>query len=245
MSESFGVIASFYDEIMRDVPYDMWLEYYRLLLARSDHRARNLLDVCCGTGNVAELLTKAGFRVTGFDLSERMIAKATQKAMDQGLDIRYHTLDATSFELGETFDAAYSFFDSLNYITDANAVAAAIHQVGKHVKKGGSFIFDLNTAYAFEEKMFDQRDRRKSSPVTYQWKGDYDPATLMISVHMKFWKDGQEFTETHVQRAHPREEITAALAEAGFSQIEVFNSYTLDPPNPRSDRVHYVAIKGV
>ena len=59
---------------------------------------------------------------------------------------------------------------------------------------------------------------------------------------MEFWLDEEGFTEEHVQRAHSDEELRAYLDEAGFEVDRTFDSYTLDHPRKKSDRVHYVAI---
>jgi SAM-dependent methyltransferase len=240
---SFGPIAPYYDELMSEVPYKMWVGYYRLLLEQVGARPRTMLDVCCGTGNVTELLAREGYEMTGFDLSAPMIDVARLKAEKKGLEIDYHVADATKLKLGRQFDAAYSFFDSLNYITDPAALARAIKRVGAHVEKGGTFVFDLNTEYAFEKRMFDQRDQRKATRLKYKWEGTYDPATRLIEVDMQFSYNGQEFKEVHVQRAHTDEEVRDLLAKAGFDVAHVYESYTLDLPRKASDRLHYVAIK--
>ena len=240
---SFGPIAPFYDLLMRQVPYGMWSGYYRLLLAQLGAAPVTLLDVCCGTGSLAEILAKEGFQVTGFDASAAMIAEAVRKAKESGLEIDYHVADAATLDLGKEFDAAYSFFDSLNYITEPERLRAALRRLAAHVSTGGSFVFDLNTAYAFEKKMFDQEDMRKSSKLRYRWRGDYDPAERLIRVHMDFWHDGAAFNETHTQRAYSDDEIRAYLDEAGFDVARSYESYTLDPPRKTSDRVHYVAVR--
>src|ERR1039458_10050215 len=49
----------------------------RIWLPRLPPQAR-VLDVCCGTGHLAGLLTARGMRVTGIDLSEAMIAHARE-----------------------------------------------------------------------------------------------------------------------------------------------------------------------
>lgn len=241
---SFGPIAPHYDLLMANVPYDMWSGYYRLLLTQHELYPETLLDVCCGTGTIAELLTEDGYRVAGFDLSEAMIAEARRKARAQGLEIDYWVADATHFELGRTFDGAYSFFDSLNYITTLQGLQEAVAQVGKHLQPGGSFVFDVNTAYAFEQRMFDQEDQRKRALIKYSWTGNYDASSRMIQVRMKFERAGSEFEELHVQRAHSDEEIRDALRSAGFGSVKAYDSYTLDRPRKNSDRVHYVAILG-
>lgn len=241
---SFGPIAPHYDVLMASVPYKMWVSYFLMLLARADQNPKTILDVCCGTGTVAELLAKQGYRLTGIDLSEPMIVSARNKAEQQRLQIDYHVADATNFNLAKTFDSAFSFFDSLNYIASSEGYRSAILSIGRHVKKGGSFVFDLNTAYAFEQRMFDQKENSKSAPLRYKWKGDYDPKSRIIEVVMDFRFEGTEFREIHVQRAHPDSETREFLAEAGFTDVTIYNSYTHDPPSKTSDRVHYVCTKG-
>lgn len=243
---SFGPVAPYYDLLMASVPYRMWLSYWELLLIHQGIEPKSVLDVCCGTGTLTELVAAKVPNVAGIDLSAPMIERAKHKAADKGLPIRYEAADAAEFELHEAFEAAYSFFDSLNYLTTEEHLRRALHRVAAHVKPGGSWIFDLNTAYAFEQQMFDQKDLRAKAKLRYEWKGEYDPASRLIHVHMKFWTlDGQEFTETHVQRAHPLDDVVGMLEEAGFEKIRAFNSYSLDPVRANSDRVHLTAIRSV
>ena len=239
----FNVIAPFYDELMHAVPYDMWTEYLLLLLAQRDVRPKSILDVCCGTGIVTQSLAAKGYEMAGVDLSAPMIVEAKRKAVEADLQIHYLASDAATFDFGRKYECAYSFFDSFNYITDLGHLKKAIENTARHLESGAPFIFDLNTAYAFEAKMFDQQDTRKKTRVQYRWVGDYNSSTRIIEVAMKFWVDGKEYEEKHIQRAHTREEIDTMLLGAGFEQIEVFDSYTLDHPRKQSDRVHFVCLK--
>lgn len=241
--QAFGPVAAFYDELMESVPYRMWASYYLLLLAQQDVHPKRLLDVCCGTGAMCELLEDEGFDLTGFDLSEPMIERAREKANTRGSSTRFFVADAAEVDLGETFDAAFSFFDSLNYIVDPLALQGAFHRVAAHLPPGGSWIFDLNTEYAFENQMFDQQHLKKGSRLRYRWVGDYDREAKLIHVRMRFWVDGVEHQETHVQRAHSEDEVRAMLKEAGFEQVRSFHSYTLGPPRHASDRIHYSCLK--
>lgn len=242
---SFGPVAAHYDRLMDNIPYRMWTSYLQLLFAVQEVKPRKLLDVCCGTGNMCELLSDEDFDVTGFDLSAPMIEEAREKTRLREIagkkPIRYEVADAATFELNDKFEAAYSFFDSLNYIHEPEQLQKAMHRVAAHLEPGGSFIFDVNTAYAFEEQMFDQQSLRKNSPLRYRWRGNWDPETRIIRVDMKFWAGEEEFTETHVQRAYDDDEIRAMLKAAGFEKIKCYHSYTLEKPRETSDRLHYVA----
>jgi SAM-dependent methyltransferase len=241
---SFGPVAAVYDELMHAVPYKMWLQYYESLLSQQRAEPATYLDVCCGTGLIAEMLAEKGAHVVGIDLSTEMIREAQRKAHLKRLDIEYYVADAANINLNRKFDAAYSFFDSFNYIVDPAHLQRAFQCVAKHLNPGGSFIFDLNTAYAYEAKMFDQRDKRMGVKLKYEWKGDYDPVTRLIKVNMTFWYGGKVFHEVHVQRAYTKDQIVAFLNTAGFKDICIYDSYTLDPPRAKSDRIHVTAILG-
>ena len=228
---------------MRTVPYRMWVGYYLLLLSVQDAHPKKILDVCCGTGTMCEMLTDEGFEMAGLDISAPMIEEAKRKAALREMDIPYWCLDASSFELNRQFDAALSFYDSLNNITEPSRLQGAFNSVAAHLPPGASWIFDLNTAYAFEERMFDQQQLRQNAKLKYKWEGEWDPETRLITVRMQFWRKGEPFEEVHVQRAYEDEEIREMLAKAGFESIRCFHSYTLDKPRKNTDRVHYISVK--
>ncbi len=240
---SFRAVAPYYDDLMKSVPYRMWVSYYLLLLAAQDVHPKTILDVCCGTGTMCEMLTFEGFSMAGVDLSEGMIDYAKRKAAKKKLEIDYQVQDACTFELGKTFDSALSFFDSLNNITDPDRLQQAFIRVADHLDPGGSFIFDLNTAYAFEAKLFDQKQLRANAKLRYDWVGDWDPETRLITVNMQFWRGEEYFTEVHKQRAYDEDEVREMLANAGFGYVRAYHSYTLNPPRYASDRLHYAVIK--
>ncbi|RYG26223.1 class I SAM-dependent methyltransferase [bacterium] len=239
---SFGPVAPYYDELMRSVPYRMWTSYYLLLLAHQGVRPTKVLDVCCGTGTMCEMLVEEGKELSGFDLSPGMIERAREKAAKKKLDIRYEVADARTVDMGEQYDAAFSFFDSLNNILEPEGLFQSFQRVAEHLPSGGSWIFDLNTAYAFEEQMFDQHSGPRAK-LKYNWIGTYDKASRIITVDMHFEYKGEEFYEVHRQRAHPKDEVESMLKEAGFGEIRAFHSYTLNPVRLKSDRIHYTCIR--
>jgi SAM-dependent methyltransferase len=240
-TEAFGPIAPYYDELMRGVPYRMWTGYYLLLLSHQGVRPKKLLEVCCGTGTLCEMLYDEGFTVAGFDISPGMIEAARKKARKANRAIRYEVDDARTFDMGEPFEAAFSFFDSLNNLLEPAELLAAFRRVAAHLPPGGSFVFDLNTAYAFEQRMFDQKELAKNRRLRYDWVGHYDPATRNITVEMDFWYRGEAFHETHVQHAYQLDEVFEMLDEAEFTDVKVFDSYTLNPPRVTADRWHFMA----
>jgi SAM-dependent methyltransferase len=72
-------------------------------------RPCDVLDVGCGTGSLSALLAEAGHRVTGVDLSSRMVGRARAKLAAAGLPGRFLVGDAAAPPTGdEPFDAVLS-----------------------------------------------------------------------------------------------------------------------------------------
>ncbi|PJE97528.1 SAM-dependent methyltransferase [Streptomyces carminius] len=66
----------------------------------------DVLDVGCGTGSLSLLAARAGHRVTGVDLSPRMVARAREKAAAERVTAHFAVGDAQSPPTGgQRFDA--------------------------------------------------------------------------------------------------------------------------------------------
>jgi SAM-dependent methyltransferase len=108
---------------------------------------RALLDLCCGTGQLAVHFLQAGYRVVGVDASEPMLAYARENARPfvsagQGRFIRS---DASRFVLDDRFGLVVSTYDALNHLEDEQALKECFRCVFPVLDCGGLFVFDLNT----------------------------------------------------------------------------------------------------
>ena len=66
-----------------------------------------LLDVGCGTGRHSIEFARRGYRVTGVDLSEDMLARAKQKAQLAEVQVEFLCVNAVEFSGEGQFDACY------------------------------------------------------------------------------------------------------------------------------------------
>ena len=80
---------------------------------------RSLLDVCCGTGQLALYFLERGFNVTGVDLSEPMIAYARQNTSAYRERAAFSVADAANFTIENPVGLAVSTFDALNHLPDS------------------------------------------------------------------------------------------------------------------------------
>jgi SAM-dependent methyltransferase len=104
-----------------------------------------VLDLCCGTGLVAQGFLERGYSVTGLDLSPHMLAYARQNSAAFAAQAQFVLADAANFALDGQFGLAVSTYDALNHLPDQAALQGCLRSVGAALVPGGWFIFDLNT----------------------------------------------------------------------------------------------------
>ena len=101
----------------------------------------SLLDLGCGTGDYTLILARAGFRMTGADISEGSLDAARAKAERVGLAVEFVRSDAeTLAELPDGgFDGVVSF-SALRYVDRLDAV---LSQIARVLRVGGVAAVDF------------------------------------------------------------------------------------------------------
>jgi demethylmenaquinone methyltransferase/2-methoxy-6-polyprenyl-1,4-benzoquinol methylase len=107
----FDRISPVYDAMNRTMTMGLDQRWRRATVTAVVRPGDRVLDVCCGTGDLAVAALRAGGRVTGLDFSERMLERARRKSAD----VEWVQGDALAlpFEDG-SFDAATAGFGVRN-----------------------------------------------------------------------------------------------------------------------------------
>ena len=116
-----------------------WQLLQRVLLPVLTPHAE-VLDLCCGSGQLIRPLLDAGLRVTGLDGSSGMLDCARRNAPGAS----YVLDDARTFDLPARFDAVFSTSASLNHIDTVPELLQVFSRVHAALRPGGLFVFDLN-----------------------------------------------------------------------------------------------------
>jgi SAM-dependent methyltransferase len=118
---------------------------------RSLQRDQHVLDVACGTGNLAIIAAKRGCLVTGIDIAANLIAQAQTRAAAAGLSIDFQERDAEALPFAnDRFDLTVSMFGVM--FTPQPAVATA--ELQRVTKPGGQIALANWTPEGFIGKMF-------------------------------------------------------------------------------------------
>ena len=181
-----------------------------------------LLDLCCGTGQIARGLAARGYQVTGLDGSAAMLERARRNAPT----VEFVQADARSFELSSQFKAVISAFDSLNHVMKLEELRQVFVQVHQALEGDGIFLFDLN--------LEDEAEALGSSIEMIEddhaciVRAKYDPHEKLKRYDVTmFMLERNEWTRsdlTLLQRYYENEDVLTALADAGFRRVKTYDA---------------------
>jgi SAM-dependent methyltransferase len=121
-----------------------------------------VLDVACGTGNLAIPAARKGARVTGVDIATNLLVQARARAEGEGLEIALKEGDAEQLPFpAEHFDLVMSMFGAM-FAPDPERVASELARVCRH---GGKIAMANWTPDGFVGKMFRLTSRYLPPPV--------------------------------------------------------------------------------
>ena len=182
-----------------------------------------ILDLCCGTGQLAGTLTALGYRVTGIDGSPEMLKFARGNAPDA----EFINADARTFKLPEQYEAVVSVFDSLNHVMSLEELTDVFRNVYAVLREGGYFFFDMNMEAGYGLTWNDNFGIVEDDHLCIV-RTSYDPddKVARFDTTIMLLEDGWKRRDiTLYQKCYPAVEIIAALENAGFVAIDSYSQH--------------------
>lgn len=244
--EAYTDFAYVYDTMMSDIPYDEWAAYVKELLADEDIKpGARVVELGCGTGSFTMEMCKAGFRMTGIDISTDMLSVASSKFENTEYnEVVFSEQDMTEFELPEKVDAMVSICDSVNYLMNEDDLDKLFAGAEKYLKSNGVFIVDLKTKYFYENVLAYNTMAANFDDCSYIWDNYYHEEErvneYLLTVFVREGKMYRKFVENHFQKAYEFDEVINAARRNGFTNISVYDAFTKEKPGKRSERLYFV-----
>ena len=130
----FNASAEYYDLIYAAFKdYAAEMAQVSSLLRRLNPDCRTVLDIGCGTGEHARLLTDQGFAVDGLDIETAFVRIASAKNPAG----RFVVADMSDFQLPNRYDALLCLFSSIGYLRTLERVTRALACFRDHLAPGG------------------------------------------------------------------------------------------------------------
>lgn len=140
-------MAGDYDHFSRFMEGEARLFYERLNVLPG----MRMLDVACGSGQLALMAARAGMRPTGVDIAENMIERARARAAGALLPVRFETADAEALPYSDgSFDVVVSLYGAMF----APRPDLAAREMARVCVPGGMIAMGNWTASGFVGRMF-------------------------------------------------------------------------------------------
>ena len=238
--------AEIYDRLMDNVHYDSWADYYVRLLSIYGVRDGKVCECACGTGNLTIPLQRAGFQMTGADLSQEMLWQAAQKARKQGMAIPFVRQDMRSLNLHRPMDAVIATCDGVNYLRSEEDLRSFLRAARRAIRPGGALVFDVSTPHKLRDELCASLICEDREDITYFWQNRWNPRESSVEMMLCFFvkeKDGRyrRMEERQIQRAWEVQELKGQLLQAGFRGVCVYGDGTLNPAKETDLRWHICA----
>lgn len=245
--DAYTSFASVYDTFMDNIPYEEWAEYLMNILKEYGVNEGLILDLGCGTGNMTELLAKAGYDMIGIDNAEEMLEIAMEKKAESGQDILYLFQDMREFELYGTVKAVVSICDSVNYITEEDDLLEVFRLVNNYLDPQGMFVFDFNTVHKYKDILGSQTIAEDREDCSFIWDNYYYEEEQINEYELSLFIKEEDsdlyrkYQETHFQKAYDLETMKNLIEQSGLEYITAYDAFTKNPPTAESERIYVIA----
>ncbi len=250
MSE-FDRFARFYD-----LDYEPFQEDVALYLGFAERTDGPLLELGCGTGRLLLPLARAGYHVTGVDLSPAMLEVARGKVEAAGLEDRITLVQADMREvkLPQQYGLALIAINSFMHLTTLEDQLQALRAWRRLLLPGGLLVIDVynpnpqglleaDGRIELHGRWFDPDTGAVVLKQTSRTLDDARQTQHVLFIYDEVFPDGQvrrTLAPFHARYLH-RFEAELLLDKAGYTLEQVYGSYDLDPFDSGSERMIFVA----
>ncbi len=188
------------------------------------------VDLGCGTGSDSISLGLNGIRVTGFDISKKMIERAKINAKKFNLDLKFYrySIEKIPAKFNSEFDVAVSLGNSLALV-EKSKIKKSIEKIFKILKNDGILILQILNYTAI--KKADSRIVNITQNPPNVYVRFYDLFTMPLNFNiLRFNRDNTKDYELLTTKLYPydKDYMTTILKKTGFKNIKVYSSLNKD-----------------
>lgn len=217
----------------------------RFYLDLAGETPQTVLDMGCGTGRLACDLAARGHRVTGADPAKAMLDIARQRPGSDA--VTWVESDAVGLSVDMRFDLVMMTGHVFQVFLDDAEVLTALRTLARHLAPGGGLAFETRNPAVREWEEWTPAETRERLEVTGLGTVDVHYAIASVSgalvtfeTHCRF-ADGDHVIAPSTLRFMDQRELTAFLAEAGFTDLSWFGDWDRSRFGPTSPEIIVIA----
>lgn len=221
-------ISNYYDYIF---PFNSkQLEFVKKFVVKDEEKTFKVLDVGCGTGNLAIELANEGFTVSAIDLDIKMIkqAKRKNKLLEGSVNFEIAgMLEMKNHFKCNHFDLLYCFGNTLPHLNNIMEIEFFLRQAATVMEPGAPLLLQLINY----DRILDENIQGLSSIENKHIKFDrhyhYESQSKLIEFSTKLYikKENKSIENSILLYPLRKKELEAILLRSGFIEIEYFGSF--------------------
>jgi SAM-dependent methyltransferase len=246
--DAYAEIAELYD--LEHESYTDDLDFYlNFVEAVGDP----VLELGCGTGRLVAGIAEAGYRITGTDRSDVMLARARERVERRGLsnfvELRRGDITDADQTPSGPFGVIIMALNGLMHLVDVRSQRAALASTRRALDPRGMLLIDLlnptpETLRSMDHSLVHEGvwSMANGTRVDKFAARRVSPATQTIATEL--WYDllspagaARRIATSLAMRYLHRAELELMLELAGFAEWQIYGSYDLDPFDDQSERL--------
>jgi ubiquinone/menaquinone biosynthesis C-methylase UbiE len=228
MSNLYSNLANVYDEIYQTIfDYDAEFEFYDSFLTKNN--IKDVIEIGCGTGNLAKRFVAKNYTYLGVDLSQNMLNFAAKKVPSAN----FQQGNVCELALNRKSDSVLITGRTISYLLMNKSIMDAFRNLYLGLNSGGVLIFDAIDASALFRNFidpktdeltveFNKNEYKRISKSTVNlasgWTWDWESSYFKKDKNGHFQNIGDDFATL---RAFTKDEIILFLNYSGFELLEI------------------------
>lgn len=235
--QAYQRLATYYDQLMDYIDYDIWIEDIEALVAPFDP-GKNCLDISCGTGSMALRLAKRGWKMTAVDLSPHMIEIARVKQKQEQVKLIFEVGDMTTYQSTQAYNVIINLHDGLNYLLETTDIQSFMDNTYSLLSPGGVLLFDVATPLLCQTHFRGYREIYNDEQGGYERYTTYDPDSQLVESVFTLNTSDEDTVEveTHIQRAYELSDVEAFCRDSKYNWWQILDDETLEKGGEDAER---------
>jgi glycine/sarcosine N-methyltransferase len=235
VTEFYQELAPHYDQMTRfQARFKSEEKILREWIKR--YEFKSVLDVACGTGLHAIILSTLGIKVVGSDISPDMLKHARHNAAQAGVKVKWvsASMQEVSQKVSQKFDAIFCLGNSLPHLLTIGDLHKTVQGLSNLLNDSGILVLQmLNYDQLLKSKKRIVGINREKNREFIRFY-DFLENLIRFNILTIDWKDNVPTTQLTSTLLHPytKGELNTILAYFGFTEIEYYGDLKFSEYRP-------------
>ncbi|WP_448517783.1 class I SAM-dependent methyltransferase [Pseudothermotoga sp.] len=211
-----------YDWLFSEARFRSAKEEVERILALTNVRSGNVLDLCCGPGRHSYEFARLGFNVVGVDASKFLLNKANELCLNLS-NVELVHADMRDFVRPNHFDLVINVFTSFGYFEDQDDNMKVLRNIKKSLKSSGKLLMEMVSKEVLLRNYRDSVVSEQGSKMLVE-KHSFEPGMARMRNQWIVLEAGEYKVYSLQHYVYSGQELKMMLQMCGFTNVELYGS---------------------